>query len=70
MTSNDPAPADPIAGLTLDDVAREHPRWRCWEGVSGLLYARLLRSSPAVVVRAGDPTELHDSIQRAEADLT
>jgi hypothetical protein len=47
----------------LDDVAREYPRWHCWEGISGLFYARLPRSSPAAVVRGEDPADLRDSIR-------
>jgi hypothetical protein len=57
------AAAGKAAGPALDDVARAHPCWHCWEGVNGLCYARLLRSSPAVVVRAKDPADLHDSIR-------
>jgi hypothetical protein len=66
MTSNDPAAA---AEPTLDDIAREYPRWHCWTGVSGLLYASLRHSSPPVAVRGEDPADLRDSIHRAEADL-
>ena len=32
--------------------ADEFPCWHAWTGVAGLLYARLPRSSPPVVVRA------------------
>jgi hypothetical protein len=68
MTSTDPAAA--AAEPTLDDITREHPRWHCWKGVSGLLYASLRHSSPPVVVRGEDPADLRDSIRRAEAGLT
>ena len=47
----------------LDDVARDYPRWHCWAGISGLFYARLLRSSPPVVVRGEDAADLRDSIR-------
>ena len=53
---------------TLDDVAREFPRWHCWEGVTGMLYAKLERASPPVVVRGADPAALRDSIVRWLAD--
>jgi hypothetical protein len=66
MTSDHAAPA---AEPTLDDITREHPRWHCWKGVSGLLYASLRHSSPPVAVRGEDPADLRDSIRRAEADL-
>jgi hypothetical protein len=55
----------PAPEPTLDDVAREFPRWHCWRGISGLVYARLPKSSPPIVVRAGDPLDLRDQI-RAE----
>ena len=75
MTSSDPAAArqptyaDSTAGPALDDVAREHPRWRCWKGIAGLLYATLRGSSPPVVVRGEDPMDLRDEIRPAEASL-
>jgi hypothetical protein len=47
----------------LDDVARDYPRWHCWEGISGLFYASLRRSSPPVTVRGKDPADLRDSIR-------
>ncbi len=53
---------------TLDDVAREFPRWHCWAGVAGMLYAKLERASPPVVVRGADPATLRDSIVRWLAD--
>jgi hypothetical protein len=63
MTSSDPAPAADTAEPVLDDLARDYPRWHSWEGISGLFYARLLRSSPPVVVRGEDPADLRDSIR-------
>jgi hypothetical protein len=76
MTSSDPATAGQptragsTAGPALDDVAREYPRWRCWTGIAGLLYATLRGSSPPVVVRGEDPMDLRDEIRRAEASLS
>jgi hypothetical protein len=49
---------------TLDDVAKEYPDWHCWRGVNNLCYARLRKSSPAVVVRGEDPVDLRDEIRR------
>jgi hypothetical protein len=69
MTGSDPAPAQPAPEPTLDDVARECPRWHCWQGIAGLLYASLRGSSPPIVVRGEDPMDLRDQIRRAEADL-
>jgi len=46
--------------------AAELPRWHVWRGVSGLLYGRLLRSSPPLVVRGEDAVDLRDAIRREE----
>jgi len=48
---------------TLDDIKREFPRWHAWKGISGLVYARRLKTSPPPVVRAEDPTDLRDQIR-------
>ena len=53
----------------LGDVASEFPRWHCWQGISGLLYARLVRSSPPLVVRAGSPLALLTAIRAADAGV-
>lgn len=47
---------------TLDDVGNQFPRWHCWVGISGLVYARRLRTSPPAVVRGEDPMDLRDQI--------
>jgi hypothetical protein len=49
----------------LHDVAREFPHW---QGVAGLLYARLTRSCPPLTVRAATSLELRAEISRAETD--
>jgi hypothetical protein len=54
---------------SLDDVAREFPRWHCWQGVAGLLYARLTRSCPPLTIRAATPLELRAKISRAETGV-
>lgn len=44
--------------------APEFPGWHAWDGVAaGILYARLPRSSPPVVVRATDPDALAAKIR-------
>ena len=48
---------------TLDDVRELFPDWHVWKGISGLVYARRLLSSPPVVVRAEDPRDLIDQIK-------
>jgi hypothetical protein len=46
--------------------AAEFPHWHVWRGVCGLVYARRPRSSPPLVVRAGNPVDLLAQIRRAE----
>jgi hypothetical protein len=41
-----------------DDLEREFPAWHWWKGVSGLFYARRVKSSPPVVLRAETLDEL------------
>jgi hypothetical protein len=48
---------------TLDDVRALFPCWEAWRGVNGLVYARLARSSPPVVVHGEDPRDLIDQIR-------
>ena len=62
-------PEQPADEPTLDDVARQCPRWRFWQGVSGTLYAHLRHSSPPVVIRGNDPAGLREKIRSAEANL-
>jgi hypothetical protein len=44
--------------------APEFPCWHVWRGVTGLLYARNTRSSPAQVVRADKVARLREEITR------
>jgi hypothetical protein len=46
--------------------AAELPAWYVWRGISGLVYARKLRSSPPLVVRGEDAVDLRDQIRREE----
>ena len=46
--------------------AAELPDWYVWRGISGLVYARRRRTSPAVVVRGEDAVDLRDAIRREE----
>ena len=48
---------------TLEDVAREFPRWHCWRGISGLVYARREMTSPPALVRGEDAVDLRDQIR-------
>lgn len=55
----DSADADP----SLDQLAAEFPHWHCWRGISGLVYARRLNSSPPIVKRDENTTELRSQIR-------
>lgn len=43
----------------------EETGWYCWRGVSGVVYARRLRTSPPRIVRAADVAALREKIKRA-----
>lgn len=47
--------------------APEFPNWHVWQGVAGLLYARLPKSSPPKVVRAKNAAELREQMKLAQA---
>lgn len=49
---------------TLADLTREFPQWHCWKGVNAMFYARLLKTSPPIVVRGTDTSDLRDEIIR------
>ena len=55
------AGADPLAALR-----GRFPGWEAWRGVSGLLYARRLRTSPPVIVRAATADDLAAKITEHE----
>jgi hypothetical protein len=44
----------------------EFPNWHVWRGIAGLIYARRIRSSPPIVVRGTDATDLRDRMRRVE----
>ena len=46
--------------------AAELPAWYVWRGISGLVYARKIGSSPPLVVRGEDAIDLRDQIRREE----
>jgi hypothetical protein len=46
-----------------DDLEREFPCWHWWRGVSGLYYARRVKSSPPIVFRAENMDDLRDQVQ-------
>lgn len=51
---------------TVDDVAREWPRWHVFTGVAGLLYANRAMTSPPALVRGESALDLRDAIRRWE----
>lgn len=52
----------------LADVEAAYPRWHCWKGISGLVYAKRGMTSPPAIVRAEDPRDLLDEINRWEGN--
>jgi hypothetical protein len=52
---------DPLAALRGG-----FPRWQAWRGISGLFYARRLRTSPPVIIRAVTADELAAKITEHE----
>jgi hypothetical protein len=53
----------------LHEVERDYPGWQAWPAVlAGLVYARRLRTSPPLVVRALTTDELRQAIETAEAE--
>lgn len=43
-------------------LEQEFPQWEVWKGVSRLWYARLLKSSPPVVVKGEGLMDVRDQI--------
>ena len=56
-------PPDPA----LAGIEREWPRWHCWKGISGLVYASRAMTSPPAVLRDENTTELLAQIKSWEA---
>ncbi len=54
---------------TLQALIGKFPGWHGWVGVTGALYARQVRSSPPVVVKADDAAGLAAEIERAESAI-
>ena len=50
----------------LADIERDFSRWHAWRGVSGLLYASRRMTSPPVVLRDENTTELRAQIRSWE----
>lgn len=48
---------------SMEELAAEWPDWSIWRGVNQLYYARLIKSSPPIVLpRAQDLDELRDML--------
>jgi hypothetical protein len=48
--------------LTKEDLQREFRGWHFWVGIAGLKYARKPLTSPPVVLRGEDWTDLRDQV--------
>jgi len=61
---------DPASAAALDEalrgIERDYPRWYCWAGVNGTLYARIPGSSPPVTVHSATADQLRAEVHRAE----
>jgi hypothetical protein len=58
---------EPVTPPWWQPYTAEFPDWEAWRAASGLLYARKIGSSPALIVRGEDPVDLRDEIIRAES---
>jgi hypothetical protein len=71
-TLTDPLRSSPaLDGLSDQEAIKalqgHYAGWQCFRGVNRLCYARLVLSSPQVIVRGEDWTDLGHEIQRAVA---
>ncbi len=64
MTGNSQNQPAQEQDLGREELEREFPRWHTWQGISGLWYASRRLTSPPVVVRGEDLTDLRDEIRR------
>jgi hypothetical protein len=48
----------------VDGLETTFTGWHCWRGVSGIWYARRVRSSPPVVLRAESLAELKELVRK------
>jgi hypothetical protein len=55
-----------VTGDPFKTLRGRFPGWQCWRGISGLLYARKVKASPPLIVRAYSPAELAELIKLAE----
>jgi hypothetical protein len=61
---------DPVTPDPLRSLYGTLPRgWEAWRGVGGILYARLRKSSPPIVVRAATAEELAAKVAEAQGRL-
>ena len=53
----------------LEQIGAEFPGWHAWAGVGGIVYARRVRSSPPIVLRAHNLAVLRDRVAKKNAEL-
>lgn len=62
-------PNDHNQAAVLAQVDRDFPGWHAWAAaLAGLVYARRLRTSPPLVVRATSVDQLRHEIEAAERE--
>jgi len=54
----------PGVDWTVRGLAYEFPDWHFWRGVSGILYASRLRTSPPLIRRADTADRLREELSR------
>ncbi len=59
--------SQPQAAEALAAITRDHRLWYCWEGtIPPIVYARIPKSSPPVILRAASPEALRAEIEAWE----
>jgi hypothetical protein len=61
--------ADSDDEITQESLAREFPAWEIWKGVTYFWYARKPLTSPPIVERGEDLTDLRDQMIRKMRQL-
>lgn len=65
----DTSPSGSDTDPTTEAVEREFPRWHCWRGISGLVYASRQKTSPPLILRDENTVELRAQIRVTEDKL-
>jgi hypothetical protein len=47
---------------SVEELMEAFPNWQVWKGVNGMFFARWVRVSPTVLVRAEDLSGIHEEM--------